>query len=504
MGSIIGGEGSMEMTMWCNFDLSFMDGFIEGFKVNASLCASVIALLMAMIGISLPLIINSTSKALSEYQNQYITQMFKEEKDYKYLKNVIPWHIGVCLVVFFLTDIINRNECVAFVASVFIVIIAVVSIFRYIRYLKRFTEYAINTDKVVTTFVNGKLESFIKEKIPEYDAREIVDLYAKLLQKKAKYGCDEDFYKTFKILSDYIRMLSAVVREHEEKNKESDLWIKFSLIAGHYYRAYSRLVTTLMKRNVEEMEILHKKFKPVFVELFFSRPLTETGIPFDSIFRTYSYQVTNADILNDSRGLLKRFAWEWWFDLQKDERLDDMSYMPLARHLFPVLRVLAVRGVSTSIVSFVSQCIDEIAEFDDYQHQHEKDYEIMKNQSRLVKVETPATMNGFMQNMVLVESMKATTPTMRQSVRRLFLRNQAYVEVIRVGAYCKFKHVDEVVDYIFSIAEEFMSIDMTQQVFMDVLQERQNFDDNMREQNYIETEEVAKFLEELRQHTMER
>ena len=190
--------------------------------------------------------------------------------------------------------------------------------------------------------------------------------------------------------------------------------------------------------------------------------------------------------------------------MQKDERLDDMSYMPLARHLFPVLRVLAVRGVSTSIVSFVSQCIDEIAEFDDYQHQHEKDYEIMKNQSRLVKVETPATMNGFMQNMVLVESMKATTPTMRQSVRRLFLRNQAYVEVIRVGAYCKFKHVDEVVDYIFSIAEEFMSIDMTQQVFMDVLQERQNFDDNMREQNYIETEEVAKFLEELRQHTMER
>lgn len=69
--------------MCFNLDLSFMDSVIEGFKVNASLCASVIALLMAMIGISLPLIINSTSKALSEYQNQYITQMFKEEKDYK-------------------------------------------------------------------------------------------------------------------------------------------------------------------------------------------------------------------------------------------------------------------------------------------------------------------------------------------------------------------------------------------------------------------------------------
>lgn len=494
----------MEITMCFNLDLSFMDSVIEGFKVNASLCASVIALLMAMIGISLPLIINSTSKALSEYQNEYITQMFKEEKDYKYLKNVIPWHIGVCLVVFFLTDIINRNEWVAFVVSISIVIIAVVSIFRYIRYLKRFTEYAINTDKVVTTFVNGKLDSFIKEKTPECDAREIVDLYAKLLQKKARYGCDEDFYKTFKILSDYIRMLSAVVREHEEKNKDSDLWIKFSLIAAHYYRAYSGLMTILMKRDVEEMGFLHEKFKPVLVELFFSRPLTETGIPFDSIFRAYAFQVTNADILNDSKGLLKRFAWEWWFDLQKDERLDDINYMPLARHLFPILRILTVRGVSTSIISFVSRCVEEIAEFDDYQQQHEKDYEIMKNQSRLLKVETPATMNGFMQNMVLIESMKNTTTTMIQSVRRLFLRNQAYVEVIRVGAYCKFKHVDEVVDYIISIAEKFISIDVTQQLFMDVLHER-HFEDNMREQNYVETKEVSKFLEELRLHTtMER
>lgn len=494
----------MKITMCCNLDLSFMDGVIEGFKVNASLCASVIALLMAMIGISLPLIINSISKALSEYQNQHITQMFKEEKDYKYLKNVIPCHIGVCLVVFFLTDIINRNERVAFVISIFIVIIAVVSIFRYIRYLKRFTEYAINTDKVVTTFVNGKLESFIKEKTPELDAHEIVDLYGKLLQKKAKYGCDEDFYKTFKILSDYIRMLSAVVREHEEKNIESDLWIKLSLIVAHYYRTYSGLVTILMKMDVEEMGLLHERFKPVFVELFFSRPLIETGIPFDSIFRAYSYNVTNADILNDSSGLLKRFAWEWWFDLQKDERLDDVNYMPLVRHLFPLLRILTVRGVSTSIISFVSLCVDEIAEFDIYQNEHEKDYEIMKNQSRLVKVETLATMNGFMQYMILAESMKNTIPTMGQSIRRLFLRNQAYVEVIRVGAYCKFKHVDEVVDYIFSIAEKFMPIDMTQQMFMDVLQERQ-FKDNMREQNYVETEEISKFLEELRrQNIMER
>ena len=461
-------------------------------------------MLMAMIGISLPLIINSTSKALGEYQNKYITQMFKEEKDYKYLKNVIPWHVGVCLVVFFLTDIINRNERVAFVVSVYIVIIAVVSIFRYISYMKRFTEYAINTDKVVTTFVNGKLESFIKEKKAEYDAREIVELYAKILQKRAKYECDEDFYKTFKILSDYIRMLSVVAREHEEKNKGSDLWLKFSLIAGQYYRAYSDLVTILMKRDTEEMGILHKMFKPIFAELFFSRPLSETGIPFDSIFRAYAYQVTNDAILNDSKGLLKRFAWEWWFDLQKDERLDDMNYMPLARHIFPVLRILTVRGVSMSIISFVSRCVDEIAEFSIYHQKHEKDYEILRKQSRLLKVETPVSMSGFMQNMALVESMKNSTPTMKQSVRKLFLRNQAYVEVIRVGAYCKCKHVDEVVDYIFSIAEKFKSIDITQQMFMDVLHER-HFRDNMMEQNYVETKEVSKFLEELRLHTtMER
>ena len=480
--------------MCCNLDFSFLDEIVKGFEVNVSLCASVIALLMAMIGISLPLIINSTSKVLSEYQNEYIIQMFKNEKDYKYLKNVIPWLIGVCLVVFFLKDVINQNEWIAFIVSMLIVSSAIVSVFRYIRYLKRFTEYAINTDKVVTNFVNVKLEDFIKKKTPDLDANEIVDLYAKLLQKKAKYSCDKDFYKSFKLQTDYIKLFSAVVKEHEEKNKESDLWIKFSLVVAHYYRAYFELVRILMKRNVEDLGFLHDMFKPTFVELFYSRPLVEAGIPFDSIFRAYAYQVTNADILNDSKGLLKKFAWEWWFDLQKDERLNDISFMPLSVHLFPIMRVMAVRGVSTSIIAFVSQCVDEIVEFGVYQKQYEKDFEIMRKQSMLVSADTMATMNGFMEYLMLAETLKNTLPTMEQSVRKLFLKNQAYVEIIRVGAYCKFKHVDEVVDYIMSFAEKLKPEEGTLQMLMDVLQERQKRHDNMSELNYDEAKEVSAFL----------
>ena len=480
--------------MCCNLDFSFLDEIVKGFEVNVSLCASVIALLMAMIGISLPLIINSTSKALSEYQNEYIIQMFKDEKDYKYLKNVIPWLIGVCLVVFFLKDVINQNEWIAFIFSILIVISAIVSVYRYIRYLKRFTEYAINTDKVVTTFVNGKLEDFIKKKTPELDANEIVDLYAKLLQKKAKYSCDEDFFKSFKLQTDYIKLLSAVVKEHEEKKKGSNLWIKFSLVVAHYYRAYFELVRILMKRNVEDLVSLHKMFKPAFMELFYSRPLVEAGIPFDSIFRAYAYQVTNADILNDSNGLLKKFAWEWWFDLQKDERLNDINFIPLSMHLFPIMRVLAVRGVSTSIIAFVSQCVDEIVEFSVYQNQHEKDFDIMRKQSGLVSVDTLATLNGFMEYSILAETLKNTLPTMGQSVRKLFLRNQIYVELIRVGAYCKFKHVDDVVDFIMSFAEKLKPVEGTHQMLMDVLQERQKSHDNMSELNYDEAKEVSAFL----------
>ena len=480
--------------MCCNLDFSFLDEIVKGFEVNVSLCASVIALLMAMIGISLPLIINSTSKALSEYQNEYIIQIFKDEKDYKYLKNVIPWLIGVCLVVFFLKDVINQNEWIAFIISILIVISAIVSVYRYIRYLKRFTEYAINTDKVVTTFVNGKLEDFIKKKTLELDAIEIVDLYAKLLQKKAKYCCDEDFFKSFKLQTDYIKLLSAVVKEHEEKNKESDLWIKFSLVAAHYYRSYFELVRILMKRNVEDLVSLHKMFKPAFMELFYSRPLVEAGIPFDSIFRAYAYQVTNADILNDSNGMLKKFAWEWWFDLQKDERLNDINFILLSMHLFPIMRVLAVRGVSTSIIAFVSQCVDEIVEFSVYQNQHEKDFDIMRKQSGLVSADTVAALSGFVEYSILAERMKNTLPTMGLSVRKLFLRNLIYVELIRVGAYCKFKHVDDVVDFIMSFAEKLKPVEGTHQMLMDVLQERQKSHDNMSELNYDEAKEVSAFL----------
>ena len=89
----------------CCISIIFCIGnIINDYQINVSLCASIIALLMAMIGVSLPLIINSISKVLSEYQNDYITQMFKEEKDYIFLRSVIPWIIFYALFVFFFID----------------------------------------------------------------------------------------------------------------------------------------------------------------------------------------------------------------------------------------------------------------------------------------------------------------------------------------------------------------------------------------------------------------
>lgn len=484
--------------MCCTPNVFFINSIVDKYEVNASLCASVIALLMAMIGISLPLIINSTSKVLSEYQNEYITQMFKEEKDYKYLKDLIPWIIVGCLLVFFLSDFINTINWLAFALSVIIVVLAIISIFKYIRFLKRFTEYAISTDKVVMAFVNGKLKDFITQKNPGNDASEIVDLYAKMLQKKARYNCDGIFYKSFKILTDYIKMLSVIVKEEEKNRIDSDLWIKFSLTVSHYYRSYFDLVRILMKQNVENMEFLHKTFKQALQDLFYCRPLVEAGTPFDNVYRAYAYHVTNADILNDSKGFLQKFAWEWWFDLQRDERMDDINFMPLSLHLFPIMRVLAVRGVSTSIIAFISQCIENIEEFARYKQQHKKDYEIINNQTKTISVDSIATLNELMQCSILADTMKNTQPAMIQAVKKQFLRNQAYVEVIRVGAYCKFKHVDEVTEYIMSFAEILKPVEATRQMVLAVLKERQVYKDNMRELNYIEEEEVIKFLDAMK------
>lgn len=481
--------------MCCILNLSFINSIVDKYEVNASLCASVIALLMAMIGISLPLIINSTSKVLSEYQNEYITQMFKEEKDYKYLKDIIPWIIVGCLIVFFLSDFINKINWLAFALSIIVVALAIISIFKYIRFLKRFTEYAISTDKVVMAFVNEKLKGFITQKNPGYDAREIVDLYAKMLQKKAKYNCDETFYTSFNILTNYIMMLSAIVKEKEKNSKDSDLWNKFSLIASHYFRSYFDLVRILMKRNIEDMGILHETFKKALQKLFYSWQLNIAGIPFDNVYRAYAYQVTNADILNDSRGLLKKFAWEWWFDLQRDERMNEINFIPLSLHLFPIMRVLAVRGVSTSIIAFVSRCIENIKKFAEYKQQHKKVFDIMNNQIKPVSADAPATQEELMQYSIFADTMKNTLPTMIQAVKEQFLRNQVYVEIIRVGAYCKFKHVDEVTEYIMSFAKDLKPVEGTRQMVLSVLEERQVFNDNMREHNYIEAEEVSKFLD---------
>ena len=46
--------------MCCISIISCIGNIINDYQINVSLCASIIALLMAMRGVSLPLIINST------------------------------------------------------------------------------------------------------------------------------------------------------------------------------------------------------------------------------------------------------------------------------------------------------------------------------------------------------------------------------------------------------------------------------------------------------------
>lgn len=479
--------------MCCITIISCIGNIINNYQINVSLCASIIALFMAMIRVSLPLIINSTSKVLSEYQNEYITQMFKEEKDYKYLRNVIPWIIIYSLFIFFFIDNINKIKGLAFVVAIIMVYFAMQSIYRYVRYLKIFTEYAINSDKFVLKFVNNKLKNVFQNEESEIDARQIVDLYAKLLQKKAKYNCDDSFYKSFDILTKYINLLSASVREYEENNKNSDLWINFSLIAAHFYRSYFELVKILMKRDIEGLVILHDKLKYTLKILYFSNPLKGGDIQFDNIYRAFAYQVTNADILNDKKGFLEKFAWEWWFDITKDEDINEKTYIPISNNLFPILRVLAVRHVTTSIIAFVGRCIDMIDDFSIYTEKHKDVFNEFKKKSRIVGDDV-TTLKGLLCCMAYADSVKETKPEMGMLIRKLFLRNQAYVEVLKIGAYCKFKKVDEVPNYIKSLAQKLKSVEISPEIIMEVLKEGKNHHDQINERNYNEFEEVSEFL----------
>ena len=482
--------------MCCMSIIFCIGNIINDYQINVSLCASIIALLMAMIGVSLPLIINSTSKVLSEYQNDYITQMFKEEKDYIFLRSVIPWIIFYALFAFFFIDYINKIKALAFVVALIMFSFAIMSIFIYIRYLKTFTEYAIHSDKKVLKFVNKKLEKFIKNNESDIDPRQIVDLYAKLLQKKAKYDCDDSFYKSFDILTKYIILLSASVREQEGKNKKSDLWIKFSLIAAHFYRSYFELVKILMKRDIEGLVILHDKFRSLLKKIYFMNPLIGGDIPFDNIFRAYAYQVSNADILNDKKGFLGKFAWEWWFDITKGEYINETIYMPLSYNLFPILRVLAVRHVSTSIIAFIAECVDTIDDFNKYKSQHEKELDFFKDRSKYFGDDI-ITLNGLMFSTLYADTVKDTMPEMGMFVRKLFLRNQACIEIFRIGAYCKFKKVDEVPNYIISLAEKLKTLEISNDRIMEVLKERNIHHDQINERNYNEYEEVSNFLKYL-------
>ena len=91
------------------FGIFFIPNLFQTWKsitTTENFLSAVIAIFIGIIGVAFPIIIGNVGKTLSTYNNQYISNIFKEEKSYKRMFRILIF-LSITIVVYFFYSTYN-------------------------------------------------------------------------------------------------------------------------------------------------------------------------------------------------------------------------------------------------------------------------------------------------------------------------------------------------------------------------------------------------------------
>jgi hypothetical protein len=319
------------------------------------------------------------------------------------------------------------------------------------RFIKRFTEYAINTDDVVFDGLKKETDKLSSERPIRLSIKqgEYIDAYTQLLVRKAEAGTYEgllDIYRTMTtyietIVSEYINENEAY-SDHRDSDSESEERIK--QLMNKQYLTFYRL-----------WNLLYEDASNILIEISFEYEKTlkffiskiEDRRKYEPLFFAYQ-RIAAITSVKMAREIPygREFPWMWYFDLLSDSEIGLERQKKLDLYLLSAMQNIVNNDNEPVFNAFIGYAVDGIwnrigdiyfddAKQSDYYHKvkalipYTEDWEQIEQAiGKEENEEYKAALRGFAE-------------------REQMFYNVQYL-VAQIGAYCLFKERPKMINTI--------------------------------------------------------
>lgn len=431
------------------------------------LCAMTGAIL-GMLSVTLPIIIGNTAKSLSEYQNNIIAGIFKNEVTYKAMIGIVIPLLAIDLILFFFfhnpdynsNKFINnifRENCIAS----FILVSCCYSIYIFIRFIKRFVEYAINTDVVILNKINELIEEKSRENGLSTDYEDYLEVYAQVLKKKGNEKSYVGMSDTFNLLSNYVKRIIELNGKYKyTSNYEGKL--RYHRFLRKYSNSYFNIWKMIYIDNPEYTINFSDKYDDIVRNALEKCDQGESDFLL-TIYQQFAHEITK-DIA-DSVPLAGIIPWQWFLNIVRNDSFDLSKIHLAGSHLFRVMQVIIKKDNDVSFNLFVSELINDVSRIIGSSEIYSiKDYTVKEEVIRKMRcLYMPGEYNELMKKY----NSSIYKEELHNYIRKQFVDNSLSLIVTMIGSYCLFQSRHNLIKIIFEYNQPKYST--TQYINKDIL-----------------------------------
>ncbi len=410
------------------------------------LCA-MIGVILGVVSVSLPIIIGNTSKSLVEYQNKLIAGIFKKEVAYKAMfVFVIPLlALSLFLFFFFHNPVYGKEEYIwENRIAAFILTSCIYSICLFTYFMRRFVEYAINTDEVILDRIGKAIERLKRQKGLSSLYDEYAEVYIQILMKKGKEQSYVGLNESFKSLSEYVTVIIKEIR----KNNYSDNYegaMRYRRFLNKYSQSFFNIWRLVYADNPIYTYYFSEEYERIIKNALEHSDRDVYG-QLLSAYQRIAFEITNEEA--EAIPVAGTISWEWFFNIVKDGSFDVSKIHFVGIYLFQVMKAIVKRDNVVSFNLFVSTIVDGIWVFFNTNYPssvrpYNEKYYIVERKTILMY--TPAEYHELLNECKKMER----SGELSSLVSKKFALNSISLIVAMVGAYCLFKGKYKLVNVIF-------------------------------------------------------
>lgn len=321
--------------------------------------SATVGVIAVILSIAFPIIVGNVSQSLKPYKSEYIANIFKQESAYRAMRFII-----FLLIISLLFFIFFKNPApdegyygIERFIGFMILALGVSSIIVFHIFTRRFTDYVVNTDKVLL----GQLKK--REIKLNYDGSDfgphlqIIQEYGRICVQKVEI---EDYDHLILVLQSMDNILKKSYSGIKIQNAEREnilaplaqnvcdiyykLWYKTysssPVTANMIMQQYEILLGEIIKMNMPTDNIINSGSNGIFFTLF-QRVANE--IDNDVAKKEYRYM---------------QYVWEWYFYLLADKKFDIAFTRYMNMYLFLTMKIVVNYDHRHVFNSFIEATID--------------------------------------------------------------------------------------------------------------------------------------------------